>query len=109
MPQKPICRQLTRPKRTCTIFTAAAFGTVQQIPLPITLSGTVFDDLNTNNKQEAGEPGIAGVTLTLYELNDGGNYVSTGKTATTDADGNYDFTASCLARIKSSKPSRTAI
>ena len=36
-------------------------ASVQQTPLPITLSGTVFDDLNADNKQETGEPGIAGV------------------------------------------------
>jgi serine-aspartate repeat-containing protein C/D/E len=73
------------------VYTAAANGSVQQIPLPITLSGTVFSDLNANNKQETGDLGIAGVTLTLYEM-DGGNYVATGKTALTDASGNYKFT-----------------
>ena len=74
------------------VFTAGVLASMEQTPLPITLSGTVFDDPNTDNKQEAGEPGIAGVTLTLYELDDGGNYVSTGNTATTDANGNYTFT-----------------
>ena len=74
------------------VFTAGILGSMEQTPLPITLSGTVFNDLNADNVQEAGEPGIAGVTLTLYELNDSGNYVSTGNTATTDANGNYSFT-----------------
>ena len=74
------------------VFTAGVLASMQQTPLPITLSGTVFDDLNADNQQEAGEPGIAGVTLTLYELDDSGNYVATGKTATTDANGNYEFT-----------------
>ena len=72
------------------VYTAAASGAVTQTPLPITLSGTVFEDLNIDNMQDSGELGIAGVTLTLYEL-DNGSYVATGKTATTDANGNYKF------------------
>ena len=63
----------------------------QQTPLPITLSGTVFEDLNGTTSRRAGEPGIAGVTLTLYELDDDGDYVATGDRHVTDADGNYEF------------------
>ncbi|CAL1125111.1 unnamed protein product [Cladocopium goreaui] len=59
-------------------------------PLPITISGTVFEDINLNNVQNAGDQGIAGVTLTLHEFN-GTSYVSTGKTAVTDGAGNYKF------------------
>ena len=73
------------------VFTAGELGSATQTPLPITLSGTVFDDLNADNKQETGDLGIAGVQLTLYDL-ENGNYVATGKTATTDASGNYEFT-----------------
>ena len=72
------------------VYTAGANGAVQQVPLPITLAGTVFNDPNASNTRESGEAGIAGVTLTLYELQDG-QYVATGKTATTDANGNYKF------------------
>jgi hypothetical protein len=72
------------------VYTAGANGSVQQTPLPITLSGTVFEDLNVDNHQQTGEPGIADVGLTLYELIDG-NYVSTDMTTTSDADGNYKF------------------
>ena len=73
------------------VYTAGANGSVTQTPLPITLSGTVFDDFNADNQQQSGEPGIGDVTLTLYELDDNGNYVATGKTTTTDDAGNYKF------------------
>ncbi len=74
------------------VFTAGDIGSTTQTPLPITLSGTVFDDLNADNKQETGDLGIAGVQLSLYELDGSGNYVADGKTTTTDANGNYEFT-----------------
>lgn len=74
------------------VYTAGASGAVQQTPLPITLSGTVFEDLNTDNHQQTGEPGIGNVSLTLYALNDAGGYDATGKTTTTDANGDYQFT-----------------
>ncbi|NLF09787.1 MAG: hypothetical protein GX594_17680, partial [Pirellulaceae bacterium] len=73
------------------VYTAGAIFALQQEPLPITLSGTVFEDFNIDNQRQTGEPGIAGVHLTLYVL-DGETYISTGMTATTDAAGNYEFT-----------------
>jgi len=73
------------------VYTAGLGTSMEQTPLPITLSGTVFDDLNADNKQETGDLGIAGVQLTLYDL-ENGNYVATGMTTTTDATGNYEFT-----------------
>ncbi len=73
------------------VFTAGVLASMEQTPLPITLSGTVFEDMNADNIQESGDPGIAGVTLTLNELDDSGDYVPTGSTATTDANGNYEF------------------
>ena len=72
------------------VYTAGAKGELTQTPLPITLSGTVYNDPDADNVRDAGEAGIAGVTLTLYEL-DGSVYVATGMTATTDANGNYSF------------------
>lgn len=72
------------------VFTAGAIFSLQQIPLPITLSGTVFEDFNGNNLQESGDPGIAGVTLALYSLQ-GTQYVATGLTKVTDANGFYRF------------------
>ena len=52
------------------------------------LCGFVYVDLNNNGLREAGEMGIAGVTLRLLDAN--GN--STGITTTTDATGEYCFT-----------------
>jgi len=72
------------------VFTAGAVFSLQQTPLPITLSGTVFEDRNGNNAQESGDPGIGGVSLTLYTLQ-GAQYVATSFTTTTDANGHYAF------------------
>ena len=72
------------------VYTAGAIFSLEQEPLPITLSGTVFEDPNLDNFQQTGEPGIAGVELTLLELV-GGEYVVTTATTTTDALGNYEF------------------
>jgi len=71
--------------------TAGSFFSLTQTPLPITLSGTVFEDVDLDNVQDTGEVGLSGVTLTLLEL-EGTQYVATGKTAVTDAQGNYTFT-----------------
>jgi protocatechuate 3,4-dioxygenase beta subunit len=73
------------------VFTAGVLASLTQTPLPITLSGTVYEDYNVNNVLNPGEPGILGVTLTLWRL-DNGTYVSTGLTKTTDLNGNYSFT-----------------
>jgi protocatechuate 3,4-dioxygenase beta subunit len=72
------------------VFTAGAIFSLQQKPLPITLSGTVFEDMNGNNTQDNGDAGIAGVSLTLYALQDS-QFVATSLTAVTDANGNYQF------------------
>ena len=69
----------------------AVSGYVQQA-LPITLSGTVYEDTDMDNTQDTGELGIGGVTLTLYELDSNGDYVSTGLTTVTDSNGDYEFT-----------------
>ncbi|MFN8291754.1 MAG: SdrD B-like domain-containing protein [Chitinophagaceae bacterium] len=52
------------------------------------LGDFVWNDLNNNGIQDAGEPGIAGVTVTLYAA-DGTTVLAT---TTTDAIGNYQFT-----------------
>jgi len=70
--------------------TAGAEFSAPLIPLPITISGTVFEDIDLDNTQDLGDLGIADVTLSLEEF-DGSSYVSTGKTALTDGDGNYAF------------------
>jgi uncharacterized repeat protein (TIGR01451 family) len=50
------------------------------------LGDTVWEDTNRNGIQDAGESGVAGVTVHLYK--DGAD---TGTTATTDGDGRYRF------------------
>jgi len=72
------------------IYTAGAVATLVQEPLPITIAGTVFEDVNLDNLQQPGEPGIAGVVLELYRL-EGSGYQPTGQTTTTDAAGDYLF------------------
>ena len=91
------------------VYTAGLGTSMEQTPLPITLSGTVFNDMNADNKQETGDLGIAGVQLSLYELDNSGNYVADGKTATTDANGNYEFRGCCPAPTAWSRRSRMAI
>jgi len=70
--------------------TAGAATNLALVPLPITIAGTVFDDLDIDNQQDPGDAGIANVTLSLLVFN-GTTYVATGRTATTDAQGNYKF------------------
>jgi len=47
----------------------------------------VWNDLNQNGIQDAGEPGMSGITVTLYD-----NAGTAIKQATTDQNGNYIFT-----------------
>ncbi len=59
--------------------------------VPSRLAGKVFLDPNNNGTQQGGEPGIAGVVMTLSGSNDLGP-LPAGITATTAADGSYSFT-----------------
>jgi protocatechuate 3,4-dioxygenase beta subunit len=70
---------------------AGAVVDLQQEPLPVTISGNVWHDRDFDLVHDAGEEGIAGVTLQLWKKNDAGVYVNTGFTETTDAAGNYSF------------------
>jgi len=72
------------------VRTAAAVFSLTQRPLPITLAGTVFEDVDLDNARDAGELGLPGVRLTLMEL-EGTQYLATGRTAVTNADGSYLF------------------
>ena len=58
---------------------------------PASLTGYVYRDDNNDGRQDNGEPGIAGVTVTLSGVDDQGNAVPAGTTAITDANGNYQF------------------
>jgi uncharacterized repeat protein (TIGR01451 family) len=56
---------------------------------PASVSGVVFDDADGDGIQDPGEPGIAGVTVTLTGTDDLGNPVNT--PAITDGSGGYTF------------------
>jgi uncharacterized repeat protein (TIGR01451 family) len=63
---------------------------------PMSLGDTVWFDQNNNGFLDAGEPGIAGVELTLYEDTDGDGFFTPGvdqplATTTTDTNGIYGF------------------
>ena len=59
-------------------------------PPPAKLAGRVYVDGNNNGTRQAGEAGIAGVTVTLTGTDDLGASVT--RTAVTAADGCYSFT-----------------
>jgi Tol biopolymer transport system component len=54
------------------------------------ISGSVFRDFNTNGVQDPGEPGIAGQTV-FIDVDGSGQLKAGDPTATTDANGNYQF------------------
>src|SRR5207302_7336175 len=64
--------------------TPAQAQTTTFVLVPLTISGMVFQDINTDGLQEPNEPGIAGQPILLDQ---GG----TESTTTTDASGNYQF------------------
>ncbi|MBN2579059.1 MAG: carboxypeptidase regulatory-like domain-containing protein [Pirellulales bacterium] len=72
------------------VYTAGAIFSITQTPLPITLSGHVYEDLGEDLHRDAADPLLKGVSLTLLKL-EGENYVSTEKTAVTNAEGYYEF------------------
>lgn len=60
------------------------------------IGGYVYHDLDRNNIKNATEPGIGGVTITLWVLDEAtGEYRLTGRTAVTAADGSYRFEGLC--------------
>src|SRR5207247_7433507 len=61
------------------------FGEVKAV----TIAGLVYHDTNGNGALNAGEPGIAGVTVTLSGTNNLGQAISA--TTTTAANGSYSF------------------
>ena len=71
---------------------AANFANLQ----PLTLGDRVWRDANNNAQLDAGESGIANVSVRLYRDDDGSNTLGSGDpllaTTTTDATGRYQFT-----------------
>ena len=63
---------------------------LQQQPLPISISGYVYQEHNLDLHRDPAEPPIAGVSLALWKKQ-GADFVFTGKTATTDSQGFYKF------------------
>lgn len=60
------------------------------VAVPGSISGSVYEDANENGVEDAGEDGLAGVTIALTGTDILGNTVS--ETTTTDANGDYSFT-----------------
>ena len=69
---------------------AGAILKLQQVPKPVSLAGIVFEDDNQDLMIQSNEKRLANVRLELFRL-ESGNYVSTGHSTTTDAQGNYKF------------------
>jgi hypothetical protein len=65
----------------------------QRFPAPLEIGDRVWRDTNGNGIQDAGEPGIANVTVTLFDV----TARMTVATTTTDASGDYDFNNSNVA------------
>lgn len=63
---------------------------LQQQPLPISISGYVYQEYNLDLHRDPAEPPIAGVSLALWKKQ-GADFVFTGKTTTTNTQGFYEF------------------
>ncbi|MDO4569549.1 MAG: SdrD B-like domain-containing protein [Planctomycetia bacterium] len=72
------------------VYTAGAFATAAQVPLPCTISGTVYEDANYNFEFDSGDKLLEGVVVDLWQLNDSGEYVKVDSTLT-DENGEYSF------------------
>ncbi len=85
-------RNFTPPTDDVADMTAGAVGRVQQVPLPITLDGTVYEDHNLNDQQRQRRT----KALPESSWNSGSSTAPVTSTpclkATTDANGNYKFT-----------------
>ncbi|MEZ4707401.1 MAG: SdrD B-like domain-containing protein [Caldilineaceae bacterium] len=60
-------------------------------PLGVRVGDYVWEDMDADGQQDAGEPGLQGVTVELFVLDPNGVGVSTGQTTTTDESGAYLF------------------
>ena len=67
--------------------TASDTPTNTSTPVPGTINGTVFNDVNGNGTQETGETGVYGVAVSLYDST-GTIFIAS---TTADGNGNYNF------------------
>ena len=75
------------------VYTAGAFDSAVQVPLPCTLSGQVFEDVDYDwQRYEAGTDNpLENVQINLYKLNSSTGLYELSQTTYTDANGNYEF------------------
>ncbi|MDB5385061.1 MAG: repeat-associated core protein [Planctomycetaceae bacterium] len=85
---------ITSEGKPSTISTALSIGSVNVVdfydltPVPGTISGTVWNDTNSNGFMDAGEPGLEGSQV-YVDINGNGVLDATDPQATTDSTGSY--------------------
>ncbi len=74
------------------VYTAGAFASLAQIPLPCTISGNVYEDYNADKSEydASMDKQLGNVQIDLYRLNDAGTY-ELYDTTMTDENGHYSF------------------
>ncbi len=78
------------PRQQLTIIPLTiVFPTATRTPTPINLGNLVWDDFDGDGRQDAGEPGLAGVSVQLWN----GTKSSLIAATTTNASGNYTLVA----------------
>ena len=81
-------------------YKSATYGEVEDYPIIIQsvaqIGDRVWNDLNHDGKQDAGEPNFTNVTVSLYKVEVAGEVTTTNlvASAATDSNGLYGFTAS---------------
>jgi hypothetical protein len=78
-----------QPAMQITLLPTLIFPTATRTPTPINLGNFVWDDLDHDGRQDAGEPGLAGVTVQLWNSAKTQLLAST----TTNTNGNYTVVA----------------
>ncbi|HEV2971329.1 MAG TPA: DUF4214 domain-containing protein, partial [Pirellulales bacterium] len=76
------------------VVTVTAGSTTSNVDLgefsPLAIRGTVFDDVNVNGRQDAGEDGLAGITV-FVDVDGTGVPDASNPSTTTDANGAFSF------------------
>lgn len=100
----------TQPDGLGTSYPGDGTGVIHNFKDPVTLyaiwgeqvstiGGYVFQDDNQNNVYDTSEA-LANRVVTLYQKDGGGNFVDTGRTATTDSNGWYEFDVAATQSYK---------